>query len=467
MNRRTGFVSAGLALALLAGQASAQVLVDRADVVAKVGDVAGATSISSLNSPFTNNNGQVGFVAAMADSTRGIWFDSGFTWNSANYLPTAVTGGEGTMGISDGGAFIYSPSWATKDAVANAAGKILADDDAWPPNPTLFNSFDSRPQMVADGTAFWIAGTSATAAGSTSLRHLVKCVPPYGPTDYTIIWSGGDVISGKPIATAASNFTYDVSDDAAHVINELDMNTGSTANNVHIFVDGSLIMQEGTPTGQGDNWSNVTDVSINNSGIHVVGGDTDGNTATDTFLAYNGTITIREGDTIAGITLATGAGIRAVSVNNNNRVAHIWGWGSGATLQEHVFISEAGNPSSTWRVLSVGNGVDTTGDNVPEWTVTDLEASATIGPGLDFGEDGFVFVEVSLVPFGGGTEVEAILKVPVCPADYNADGFVDAVDYDAFIADWLNSSNAADFNDDGFPDAIDYDQFIARWLGAC
>lgn len=56
---------------------------------------------------------------------------------------------------------------------------------------------------------------------------------------------------------------------------------------------------------------------------------------------------------------------------------------------------------------------------------------------------------------------------PGCAADYNHDGFPDAIDYDAFITAWLNSSEWADINNDQFVDALDYDQFIAAFIAGC
>lgn len=60
-----------------------------------------------------------------------------------------------------------------------------------------------------------------------------------------------------------------------------------------------------------------------------------------------------------------------------------------------------------------------------------------------------------------------IFKAGPCPSDRNADGFVDAIDYDEFISLWIVSDPAADYEGDGFVDAIDYDLFIGDWLNGC
>lgn len=54
-----------------------------------------------------------------------------------------------------------------------------------------------------------------------------------------------------------------------------------------------------------------------------------------------------------------------------------------------------------------------------------------------------------------------------CPSDVNHDGFVNALDYDAF-ADWFeNSDNNADYNYDGFVNANDYDAFALHYEVGC
>lgn len=54
-----------------------------------------------------------------------------------------------------------------------------------------------------------------------------------------------------------------------------------------------------------------------------------------------------------------------------------------------------------------------------------------------------------------------------CLADFNADTFADAIDYDAFVRNWVNSDLMADVNADGFVDAIDLDLFIDAFVNGC
>ncbi len=102
-------------------------------------------------------------------------------------------------------------------------------------------------------------------------------------------------------------FDYQISDNALHHIHELVMDTGDTSTDGAIYVDGSLVARESLPNGDGDNWDNFDVVSINDPGDYLFSGDTDGDTTTDEFIAYDGAIAIREGDSIGGVVLASGS----------------------------------------------------------------------------------------------------------------------------------------------------------------
>ena len=52
-------------------------------------------------------------------------------------------------------------------------------------------------------------------------------------------------------------------------------------------------------------------------------------------------------------------------------------------------------------------------DGIGDWLIDDFNASGIIGPGLDFAEDGLVYVEVDLASFDGSTNIEAIISLAV------------------------------------------------------
>lgn len=400
-------LAAGLAVgAMICGPAAAGVV--SATIVAAVGDPAGGSTISSVNSPFTDGNGRVGFVAALADARRMIWYDTGPVFFSDQALPLVLTGGEGTMGVSNTGGFVYSPSADGNDAVYTHNGLLLARQQDAPGFPGQFNSFNSRPRMTAPGTAWWIAGVANTPTGSSVNRVLYRADGAQ-PANIQRVLAGGDVIGGFTILTTASNFDFDISDNNAHHIHVLDT-TEASASNQFLYVDGAMLFREGTPTGSGGNWIAFDTPGINNSGNYIFSGDTDLATTMDMFLAYNGTIMVREGDTIDGYTIASGSAVRAASINNNDMVAYIWGTGTNEALFAGPGPTLA---TSSLLLLQTGDVVDTDGDSIPDWQVFDFKASSGIGPGLDIAQNGFVFVEVGLGPIGGTETMEAIIRVAI------------------------------------------------------
>jgi CubicO group peptidase (beta-lactamase class C family) len=66
---------------------------------------------------------------------------------------------------------------------------------------------------------------------------------------------------------------------------------------------------------------------------------------------------------------------------------------------------------------------------------------------------------------------DAIRNPLPCTADFNADGFLDFFDYDAFVECFEGGpcppGKSADFNADGFADFFDYDAFVASFEQGC
>ncbi|MCC6228116.1 MAG: hypothetical protein IT432_02700 [Phycisphaerales bacterium] len=80
--------------------------------------------------------------------------------------------------------------------------------------------------------------------------------------------------------------------------------------------------------------------------------------------------------------------------------------------------------------------------------------------------------DIYTVAFIPSSDLEAIdtLRVnelPTCPADFNHDSFVNALDYDEFAGFFEIGDPAADFNTDGFVNAIDYDLFASHFESGC
>ncbi len=392
--------------------ATAQTVVE-GTVVAIAGDVLPGDTIAGVNPPFTNGLGQVGFTGSTTGGDNFVWFDNSPVWFNSDGV--GLTGAESTMGIGDGGAFIYSPADNGNDAVYTQNGALLVDGDPAPGFPGQFNSFNSRPNMLPDGTAVWVAGVSDTSGGASLFRVLYRSSDTVTPV-ITVVLAAGDMVGGFPISQGSGiGFDYQLSDDGTHHIQELDLDTGSTANDGVVYVDGAIAAQEGSTTGGADNWDNFDLMSINDDGTYVFSGDTDGATTTDEFIAVDGAVAVREGDVLDGVTLASGAIVRGVSINNNGQVAHAWETsGSGEVL----FVGDATDLINTSRrIIGTGDMLDIDADGVGDFTIDDFNASTTV-PGLSFAENAAIHIEVDLD--GGMTTRDAIIRIPLA---LFADGF--------------------------------------------
>lgn len=367
-------------------------------------------TVSTLNSPFTNGDGDVGFSGSLTTASgtdNFIWFDTGITWRNSDGLPAVLTGAESTMGTSDSGGFIYSPSTDGDDSVWTHNGALLVDSTQapdFPPGTT--NTFNSRPTMTAGGEAYWVSGFNESGGTSTEGRMLYTS-PNAMTSTIAVVIRSDDVISGFVVDRPSGiDFNYMASDNDSHLVAGLLMDTGSTTDDDFIYVDGALVARETGPTGDGDNWDNFDGVSINNSGGYIFSGDTDGATTTDEFIVYNGSAVVREGDTIGGIALTSSASVNALSNNNIGGGVFIWAISGGTEiLFSSCDMSDVANNAVA--LLATDDMVDVDGNGTADAAVTDFNASNVIGPGLWLAEDGLVYVEVDL-DYGAG-ELEAVI----------------------------------------------------------
>jgi len=60
-----------------------------------------------------------------------------------------------------------------------------------------------------------------------------------------------------------------------------------------------------------------------------------------------------------------------------------------------------------------------------------------------------------------------LTTIAACRSDFNADGFLDFTDFDAFISAFEVGLASADFNGDGFLDFTDFDEFVRAFEAGC
>lgn len=468
MSRFRAFLVLGVCAAT-AGAAAGAVI--RGNVIARVGDPIGANTISLVGNPFVDSTGRVGFLIGESNNTRGIWYDTGPIFNSADLLPDVATGGEDSIGIGDGGAFIYSPTYNGDDAVVTQDGLLMTEGIQPPGRPAgEFTSFSSRPNMLADGTAVWVAGRANTLGGSSVGRMLYRCADTTDVNSSTIVIQTGDVIGGLAAITASGvGFTYDFSEDGSHHIHRLILSTGSTTNDDVMYVDGAIVAREGSPAIGGDNYATFNALSINNSGDYVFSSNTSGATTSDEILVYNDAVLFREGNVIDGVTL--GAVVDVAHINNRGWISFIWD----SSLTETVFaVNPTIDPQAAVAVLSVGDELDTDGDGDGDFTITDFNVSMSIAADNGFANNGYFYANADVTPVGGGASAEAMIRVNIlqgCPGDVDFNLAVDISDLAQLLANFGVQSGAGptegDSDGDGDVDLEDLSRLLSSFGSTC
>ncbi len=412
----------GLAALPLLVEPTAHAIVVPGQAVVREGDQppGAPAAIDSINAPFVEPGGVLAFRGTLVGGEGFLYRDGQILWLNSDDPVDTLTGGEAAMGTSAMGGFIYSPNWNTDDSVYTHLGLLAVEDTQAPDQPMGTNStFHSRPAMTATGQAWWVSGINASGGTSTENRVLLRS-PTATFADTVVVLQGGDMIGGFTVnAGSGIDFDFMASQDDQHLISVLAMDTGDFTNDGFLYVDGALVAREADANGTGDNWDNFDIVAITNTGNYAFTGDTDGNTQTDEFVAYNGQIVAREGDVMGGIPVATSASLRFMALSDSGIMAHAWGYAGG---NETVFFScnPADLANTSTALLTTDDELDTDNDGVGDGLfVVDFNAASTTG-GRAMADNGAIYLDVDISE--GGVTTEAMIRVDaVCCGN----GFVD------------------------------------------
>ncbi len=452
----------GLAFVSL-GIGSAEAKIVEAQIVVAEGDMPlGATlPVASTRHPFVLVDGSVAFVGLLDDGDTYVFIDDQVVWQGSAEMMSVLSGTETTMGAAVGGLFVYSPTVDGDDAIWTHNGLLTIEGIQAPAQAMgTTTTFHSRPLMSPSGAPYWIAGLNFSGGTSSEGRVLYRS-PTGLPADIEVVLSTGDMVGGLVVDSPSGiDFDYDLSADESHQINVLLMDTGSTANDGHIVVDGALLHQENTPNGAGDNWDNFDLVTINNQGLYVMSGDTNGSTATDEFVAVDGSIAVREGDTLAGIQLGTSAIVRMISVNESARIAHAWSHDGGSAETVFYACDETDVGGSSLAVFTTGvDEFDFDGDGVADALITDYEVNNAAST-ESLTDDNVLYVEVE-IDDGMGPR-EAMVRVPVtCCGNMVLDDGEECDDGNADDTDACSNGCQIQMGN-GFPNNAYCDQ-VAGW----
>ncbi len=395
-----------IALALGSSAAWAQALV-RATPVLSVGDALEGSTVMALNPVFTDGTGRPGSLVVLASGARVVWSDGAVLFNSSSVTNPVLVGGEASLGLGNGGRFAYSPSAAGNDAIYTQNGVLLAETQAIPGTAGLFSSFNSRPRMLPDGRAFWVGGYSSASGGATEGRILLRA-GTQGPTVFETLLRSGDLVGGFAVNSVGIGFGVATSQNGSRIAALLILETGSTANDNVVSINGTIVAREGDPiaSAPGENWQGFAGVAINNAGRTILAGDTSGATASDAFLASNGVLQVREGSSYDGESLDTPAAVRAVSINNRGEVVHVWN----ANNVRKVFFAVDGSRLDLSRLIArTGSPLDLNGDGVSDATLVDILGTFTSVSAVNLADDGFLYLHASYDQ--NGSTIESLLRI--------------------------------------------------------
>lgn len=390
----------------------------RANVVLQEGDSppgANGAYVVILDNPFLNGLGQVGFVGTLSNGDHFVWVNNDIVWRgddetTHNLTLTSSTQRQ-TMGHADDGSWVYLPDMNGRDTVWTNDGPMATWQDLAPgysDGERLLYLY--RPRMIPSGELFFIANIDTDGDTGTEARALYV-TPDRTLANAVRILATGDLVDGIPIEqySIGVDTDYNVSDDGSHYISVVDLATGSSVTDGGVVVDGSLVAQESTTsTGFGDQMQYFDIVAINNQGNFMFSGDSNGTSTFDEYLVYNGSVAIREGDTVDGQLLNSSSYVYGMALNNLNAAVHMW-YTSGAN-ERLFYASDAANLKDSSRlVLRTGDSVDLDGDGDSDGTVTDFNTSSTDGPGLALSDAGVIYVEVDLDT--GSENLETLLAI--------------------------------------------------------
>jgi hypothetical protein len=453
------------ALAALAGTAFGQgvVAVRAVAIEGQPAPGTGGANILSVNAPTVNGNGQVAFTGNYAGSPTNVSYvfvDNAVVFRNTDPVGFTLGGFETTMGVNNAGQWFVSPSVDGEDSAWTSSGLLARGTEPAPGTGGLFLTFNSRPTMAGSGAAFWVAGTATTSAGTSSGRVFYRVADVASPV-FEVLLQNGDTVAGLPaITTTGVAFDFSPSPNARNVIHELLVTATTTTDGVIVKNVGgvyTLLAREGSPVPggvSGENFGSALDtVAINDDGDTLFSASTSAANPGNEILLFNSTIIAREGQTVGGVLLGgTGVDVTGASLTNSDVVAAIFSYTNPSSQgEEALFLGRGAGFATNARVLlRTRQAVDTTGDGVADWTVTDFNASNGIGPGLrHYDGNPFIFVAVGLTPIGGGTEVDAIIGVPLCAADFNLDGEATFDDIQLFVGAYNAQNPRADLNNDG------------------
>lgn len=408
----------------LAAEALRQADDERAVILVAEGDRplgGGGLPVAGLGIPATNERGVVAFTGYLDESDA----LDGFVWRDGRIVfrnsEAGLVGASPAMGLGGAGQFVFQTMLDERDVIWSQQGLVVREGDPAPGFPAgTVLELSRRPSMLEDRSAYWISefrdGPGARGKGRVLYRS-----PGPNPAEIEVVLRSDDLVAGFPLARPRGlDFNYDLSDDGAHLIQVVELVTGSTADDDAVYLDGALAAREGAATGDGDRWSRFLQVAVNDRGDSLFSAETDRGIETDVVLAFNGEPVLREGMALPGeARLLSQANVLALAIDDLGRAVHLWSVGGlGAELL--LFACDAAHLETSVALVRTPQPLEVDEEPGPDTALLRF-SDVGHGPALALDDGNRVWVEAEIGSAAGPTadgRREAIvgLRLPPCPA---------------------------------------------------
>lgn len=381
---------------------------------------------------YVNSAGDVGVLGGTFGNGTTVTINRQTVFTAASSDAVSNGNAPDQMGISIDGGWAYHTfdGNLTNQVVATDAGVVLSEGQEFLTG--LFAADTVFGVRMADNGDIFASVDIGDAVGNDTDRAIVRIRNHRTAPTFDIIAQGGTTVAGTDVGgglnigsnstnanlRAAGGFAtdYNVSQNGRYLILETDVQgAGITSTNDTSVVlfdlqtgTQSVVLREGTPTGGGDNFDNLgfsnAPVAVNNLGSTLIAGDTDGDTATDGFVAFNGDIIARQGDTADGFVLDF---VGSIALNNLDQHVSVWRTDSVETL----FFGQGDGPLEA--IISVGDTFtyfDTIEGEFLEATIDDINTDQ-----IALTDDGIAYINVDFTDGVGFSDFNGIIAVRVIP----------------------------------------------------
>ena len=362
---------------------------------------------------------------------------------------------DGTSGSNDDSGIFFDTTLVIQESDVSTAPQFT-------PGTPYIGFFDAK--INNSGQILIVASIDDPNIPTTVDRALVRVDDPTGAFAETALFIEGDqLLPGRFVADFGTNPHQSAFNDNADVMYFADLD-GSTLDDGTIWLNDTLLAREGSPSPvPARNYQTLSSKSLDlsNAGEYVFKADLDGGTDDDFVIVRNGSVLIREGDSLPDVApyRFTSFGTGPVQIDDHGNVLWFGDWDDPNTdVDTGLFLNDE---------LIVQEGVTTVGGLVVD----------TVGGGQDAfmlsGSGEWIVFEATLA---GGIDGAFLIQVFDPRADMNCDGIIDSFDIDPFVLALTDPDayratfpdcdiNNGDIDGDGDVDAFDIDPFVALLTG--